>query len=319
MIIALPNSENLLRGFTASLILLDEAAFFKNDFEIFQQVLSPMLVTTNGTMIASSTPWGMRTQFYAINNSPRWRVFHATWRDAAEAGVYTKEGVEDIERAKEEYPLSYRMEYEAEFAEDVDTWLTQELLAKSCDGDIDYTDFDKQAQGEFYAGVDLAEVVDYSAIAVIRKKGKTLDLVHMHRFQLGEELGSVLGYSKILQQKWDKVVAVYVDNTKHGNYILTDMKEVGIRNPVGIKFNIDSKQEMAQILRQRMEEGHLRIPYDRTLLNELNVEQYQLTKTGKIEFTHMSGTHDDRFWAIALAVYAATKEALPQRPIARSV
>ena len=31
VIVSLPNSENLLRGYTAHLILADEAAFFRND------------------------------------------------------------------------------------------------------------------------------------------------------------------------------------------------------------------------------------------------------------------------------------------------
>ena len=60
-IVALPNSENLLRGYTAHLIILDEAAFFQNDEAIFQHVLTPMLATTGGRMIVSSTPWGKRT------------------------------------------------------------------------------------------------------------------------------------------------------------------------------------------------------------------------------------------------------------------
>ncbi len=183
---------------------------------------------------------------------------------------------------------------------------------------IAYVGFDEDAKGEFYAGLDLAEVVDHSAFAVVRKKGKEIDLVHMHRFPLKEELGTVLGYIKILSQKWQSIGAVYVDNTKHGKYILSDMKEVGIPNPIGVNFSTDSKQEMAQIMRDRLADGKLRMPYDRSLLNELNVEQYQLTKTGKIAFSHLSGTHDDRFWALALATYAATKEVLPQRPIARS-
>jgi len=45
---------------------------------------------------------------------------------------------------------------------------------------------------------------------------------------------------------------------------------------------------------------------------ELNVEKYELTKTGKISFSHPDGTHDDRFWALALAVYAA--ETAPPPP-----
>jgi phage FluMu gp28-like protein len=316
-IIALPNSANLLRGYTTSLLILDEAAFFNNDEEIFHHVLPPMLATTGGTMVVASTPWGRNTEFYRINNDPSWQILHVTWREPAEAGIYTLEWVKEVEKTRETLPLTYQMEYEAEFTEDVDAWLTQDLLGKACHVNIAYVGFDEDARGEFYAGLDLAEVIDHSAFAVVRKKGKEIDLVHMHRFPLKEELGTVLGYIKILSQKWQSIGAVYVDNTKHGKYILADMKEVGIPNPIGVNFSTDSKQEMAQIMRDRLADGKLRMPYDRSLLNELNVEQYQLTKTGKIAFSHLSGTHDDRFWALALATYAATKEMLPQRPIAR--
>ncbi len=214
--------------------------------------------------------------------------------------------------------MTYQTEYEAEFTEDVDTWLTQDLLAKSCNLNVEYMGLHDDAKGEFYAGLDLAEVIDYAALAIVKRNGKQMDLIHMHRFPLKEPIVSVLGYINILRQKWKSIGAVYVDNTKQGKYIINEMKEVGIPNPVGINFSTESKQEMAQILRERLSDGKLRLPFDRSLLNELNVEQYQLTKTGKIAFSHLSGTHDDRFWALALATYAATKEVLPQRPIAKS-
>jgi hypothetical protein len=62
------------------------------------------------------------------------------------------------------------------------------------------------------------------------------------------------------------------------------------------------------------------IPYDPDLYAELNVERLELGKTGKLLFSHPEGTHDDRFWALALAVYAAEQEEpLPSRPIARVI
>ena len=51
----------------------------------------------------------------------------------------------------------------------------------------------------------------------------------------------------------------------------------------------------------------LRIPYDRDLLDELNAEKYTLTKIGRITYSHPMGTYDDRFWALALAAFAAVQ------------
>jgi hypothetical protein len=139
----------------------------------------------------------------------------------------------------------------------------------------------------------------------------------MHRFPLGTSLAATIGYLKLLGQHWHTIHATYVDNTKQGDYIIRDMIEAGAPSPKGINFTQESKQEMAQILRQRLAEFRLRLPYDRSLLDELNVEQYELTKTGRITLSHASGTHDDRFWALALAAYAAAGEQTRTKPFAR--
>ena len=54
-----------------------------------------------------------------------------------------------------------------------------------------------------------------------------------------------------------------------------------------------------------MVEKRLKIPYDSDLIAELNIERFELTKEGKIKFSHPEGTHDDRFWSLALSVTAA--------------
>lgn len=319
-IVALPNSEHLLRGYTAHLIVVDEAAFFANDETIFMNVLTPMMANTNGAMIVSSTPWGKKTVFYQLNQDEAWEKSWVTWNDAVREGQYNPDFVQELMKIQKQRPQVFKMEYEAEFIEDVDTWLPQDLLAKVCAEDLEYIPFEARAKGRFYAGVDLAERVDHTVIAIIRKEAGRLDLVHMHRFTLGTSLAACIGYLKILGERWNRFWAVYVDKTKHGDYIIQDMEEAGVPSPEGITFTQNTKMEMAQLLKQRMIEGTFRMPFDRETLDELNVEKYELTKTGKISFSHPEGTHDDRFWALALAVYAAEQAPPPpSRPIARTI
>ena len=59
--------------------------------------------------------------------------------------------------------------------------------------------------------------------------------------------------------------------------------------------------------------------FDLELLSEFNVERYELAKTSKILFNHPDGTHDDLFWAVALAVLAAEQAPPPSIPIARTI
>ena len=313
-IVSLPNSENLLRGYPGHLIIADEAAFFKNDESIFLHILTPMLATTDGTMILSSTAWGKKTAFYRFHLDEDWTKFHITWREAERAGVYKTDFLKVIEKVRTTQPTIYRTEFEAEFVEDVDTWLSQDLLARLCGEELEYIPFEARAEGRFYAGVDLAERVDYSVVAVVRKEADRLDLVHMKRFLLRTSIASCIGYVKILRERWRRIHAVYIDNTRHGDYIVQDFQEAGVPEAEGVTFTMNSKQEMAQLLRQRMAEGNLHTPFDRSLLDELNVEKYELTKTGKILFSHPEGTHDDKFWALALAVYAAESTEPPRHP-----
>lgn len=316
-ITVLPNSENQLRGFTAHLIVVDEAAFFHNDEPILRSILPPMLATTGGALVVSSTPWGRNTVFYQLNQDPDYEKHVVTWRDAAREGRYTPGFLADIEAERQARPQVFRMEYEAEFVEEADTWLTQDLLAKSCGENLILQGFDTQQRGHFHMGIDLAERIDHSVIAVVRRD-QILTLTHMHRFKRGTSLATVIGYAKILHDRWRTVEAIYVDKTKHGDYIVEDMREAGLRQATGINFTQASKQEMAQLLKQRLAEGALRLPFNRDILDELNTEQYELTKTGKITFSHPDGTHDDRFWALALAVYAAETTHTPSKPMART-
>jgi len=137
--------------------------------------------------------------------------------------------------------------------------------------------------------------------------------------------------------------------------IVEDMEKGGLRNVTGVNFTVDSKEQMATALKESMrkatcptckwegyvdtvegewrttcprgchsDEGNpvslrprLHIPFDVDLFHELNVERYELAKTGKILFNHPDGTHDDRFWAVALSVYADEQAPPPtSRPMA---
>jgi len=58
-------------------------------------------------------------------------------------------------------------------------------------------------------------------------------------------------------------------------------------------------------------------PYDAELFHELNVERYELAKTGRLLFNHPTETHDDRFWAASLSVFATTNTPLLNRPLVK--
>ena len=64
------------------------------------------------------------------------------------------------------------------------------------------------------------------------------------------------------------------------------------------------KVAVAGHLKQIMLEKKLQIPYDPELINQLNIETFELTKEGRLKFSHQEKKHDDQFLALSLACVA---------------
>ena len=246
-IVALPNSPQLLRGYTADQVIADEAGFFKDDQLVFYNVLYPMLSTTDGTLIVSSTPWSKDSVFYRMCQSPDFSKHVTTCEDVVRSGL-VKQGF--IEEMRAQLPFErFQREFMSEFVEDVDAWLTQSLIVSCIDSQLQSYDFQDVPQGEFYVGVDLGKEQDFSVVLVIQKVEGLLGIVHVHRFPLKTEYASVIGYVKSLQDRW-QVRGTYADVTGVGGYIVEDMVRSGIHGVTGVTFTVQSKEEMATILRE---------------------------------------------------------------------
>jgi phage FluMu gp28-like protein len=171
-------------------------------------------------------------------------------------------------------------------------------------------------QGDFFGGCDLGQKRDHSVIAIIDKKGQEVYLRHLKRFKLGTEYGSILGYLKVLNERLQSLHRVLIDQTGVGEVFVEEAIKGGLKNAQGIMLSLPSKQQVMVYLKQLMQDGHVHIPFDQDFLNELHVERYELTKTGQIQFSHPEGTHDDRLWAFALAVYSSRPEIPQYHPVA---
>ncbi len=350
-----------IRGHTAKVIYLMEANFIRDDIDLYTAILFT-LNTTNGYLIAESTPWNTDAVFYKMFHDPAFDQFSIHKVVYTEAlppnGPLSPEVVKMIEKQLAGDPARWKREMLCEWTEDLNVWLLTSLITLAQDSALDYFPETFQARGEFYIGVDFGKHTDFSVVAVVERVHGHLYLRHCHQFPLETSYGAVIGYIKRLQDNWRTVWALYADKTGVGDYIVEDMERGGLRNVTGINFTDASKEAMATALKEQMrrvvcsicewtgfvdtvegkwrttclqgcrnEEGAnaklrplLHIPYDPDLFHELNVERFELGKTGKILFNHPQGTHDDRFWAVALAVYASEQASPPpSRPIAKVI
>ncbi len=320
---AFPNNADTIRGNTFDRLWWDETNFTPNDEDLYDAILFTMSTKKDAKLIATSTPFNSDSLFWKMCNHDDFADFgryHISWEQALEPnGPLSTSIIEKIRRQFGNDSARWRREMEAEWADDEDVWLTQSLIVSCIDSTLIPFDFHFIPQrSEFYIGVDFGKERDYSIVVVVEKSGKFLRVVHVHRFPLHSEYASVIGYVKSLQDRWKSIGSVYADVTGVGNYIVEDMFRSGIDGINGVTFTVQSKEEMANILREKMRAGEIKIPYvptrklgDIDLTAELNVERYELMKTGHLGFSHPEGTHDDVFWSIALAVLGSVRTPMP--------
>ena len=318
---AFPNNPETIRGPTFDVVYADEFNFVANDQDLYDAILYT-LGTTDGKFVCSSTPWDTDSIFYKIfthKNFDHFKTSHVTYEKALSPNGPLKPNI--IQRIKAQMgddPSRWKREMEAEWVEDDNVWLTQSLIAscigtvKNCKEEINPLDPEVKQEGDFFAGLDLAQTKDYTVFSVIERRNDTLYLRHLKIFTQPTMYANGLGYIKALQDRWGGFERIRVDFTREGPSIIADMEMAGIDNAEGVNFSVPRKSEMASVLKQRMANGKFYYPllnwerpYRRDICSELNVERYEHRKDGTIGYSHPNGTHDDVFWSIALAVFAS--------------
>jgi phage FluMu gp28-like protein len=317
---AFPNNPETIRGPTLHVVYCDEFNFVPNDQELYDAILYT-LGTTDGKFVCSSTPWNTDSVFFKIFNHKDFRDFktsHVTVDKALQPnGPLKPNTIQKIKTQMGDDLSRWRREMEAEWVEDDNVWLTQSLIAscvgtaKNCGQDLRELNAEKTYSGDLFAGLDLAQTKDYCVFTVIERLNDKLFLRHTKIFPQPTLYATVLGYIKSLQDRWGGFEKIRVDFTREGPSIIADMENSGVSNAEGVNFSVPRKSEMASLLKQRMANQKFFFPlmnWERPcrgdICNELNIERYALRKDGTLGFSHPSGTHDDIFWSIALAVYA---------------
>ncbi len=311
-IVALPCSTNLLRGYTAHMIIADEAGFIPE--EVITQVMFPMLATTQGYAIFLSTPWDKNHFFYRAFMDPEYSVHHIK---SSECPLITKEFLEEQKRNMTEQ--EYRMEYEAEFVEATASFFPQQLIRSCCENDppleFIHSLEARIPQGEYYAGCDFGKLQDYSVIAVLRKEGDRLNLVYLYEFPLDTPYNDVIGHLTRAKEKFH-FRRLLIDQTGVGEPILEEIKQ-GITNVDGTVLTTQKKEDVLTSLKLMMEQGRIRMPYERRLSQQINEQRYKYSKSGHLTFDHPESGHDDQLFALALANYAYTSGPKPSPIIAK--
>ncbi len=139
---AFPNSPETVRGLTCQLLLLDEANYIEDDRDLYDAVVYT-LGTTNGRLIATSTPGTRDSLFYEMcMNDEEYGDFsrhHVSFHDAIEPKGPLKQAIlEKLERQMQGDPWRWQREMLAEFSEDEEAWFSYGLIDGAIDDNLEY-------------------------------------------------------------------------------------------------------------------------------------------------------------------------------------
>jgi hypothetical protein len=280
--------EDSLRGPGIDFLVIDEAGSVPE--RAWTDELRPALSDTMGSALFIGTPRG-RNWFY------RWyqRGQNPDHEDVASvrAPTYQNPHVldEEIDDAKTDMPeRKFEQEYLAKFLDDTGG-VFEDVRDHVEEHELPVDPVDGQA---YAIGVDFARLEDYTAIVVLDGDGRLvafdrLNETTWHRIQSRIE-SLVESYTPAL---------LAVDATRD-NKIVQDLQRAGLSvEPI----NFGRKKEvLIDNLAVRFEGGELTLSADApTLINELEVYEYETTAAGSIRYTAPSGFKDDTVDALALA------------------
>ena len=303
-VISLPCSPSRIRGFTAHMVLVDEASFVPE--ELILDVIMPMLAATNGVLILLGTPWSRDHFFYRIFSGqvPGWSIHHVP---STSCPLISPAFLEEQRAVMPE--ADFRREYLAEFVEEGARYFPSDLLLGCLDPEIRLAREPWELEGiegELYAGLDLGKLRDHTVLAVVEKRGGTLVLRLLRVFELGTP------YSTVMEEVLEAhallgLRRLAVDRSGVGEAVFEQLASA--LGPVleGFKFTLSSKACLFSRLKILMEKGQLRLPYDEALLGQLAGISCDLSSSGQPVFRHPPGGHDDAVVALALACWAADR------------
>lgn len=331
-----------IRGHGPNKIVADEFNFIRKDRELWLSALMPMGLTKRIKINIASTPWNKDSVYYEMCFDKAFSMFsgnvwHGLPADADVEGkakylkifsdVTAPNGPllpDQVEVMRKQYisdPWRWKREMECAFVDDETAFLPAALIVKCQNENVEYAAFEELVNGDLFAGWDLGRDRDPSAIAVLNKIGDYVRLVHVKQFGIGTPYTTQMQYIQSLCLRWRNVISLAYDHTGTKG-MDEEIATYNFPRVIPVDFSVSSKHGMAMTLKQLMmtvrssdvnkdvtdARRRFELPYSAEIFEELNVEQWEQKSGSELySFSHPQGTHDEVFWAIALATYASQK------------
>jgi len=306
-IVALPANPDGIRGFSGD-VILDEVAYFGPQWEEIYRAVFPIITRKRDfKLIAISTPNGKNDLFYYLwsiaEDNPKWFRYSLNIYEAVGKGLDID--IEEL-RAGIKSETAWRTEYLVEFIDQLDAILPYEWI-QACElpkEEILINNLNKVV-GDIYIGVDIARRNDLTVIAVLEKLG---DILYLRRLEIlknktfKDQFAIIDHYAQYARR-------LAIDETGLGMQLAEELKQKWGSKIETVYFTAKVKEELAELMRIKFQDRLIRIPEDPDLREDLHSVRKTLTPSGNIKIEGSTkDSHADRFWSLALAIYAASQK-----------
>ncbi|QEC78757.1 terminase large subunit domain-containing protein [Mucilaginibacter ginsenosidivorax] len=277
-------ATDTIRGNTLNLVLVDEAAFYPNLEESYNEHISPTLARYNGDIIFLSSPRG-RGYFHSlytkgVEGEPNYQSWHFTCYDNPHLSA------EYIEQKRKELPKAvFAQEYLAEEMANADNPFGTDNI------NANIAELSKNPA--ICYGIDIArgkgENGDWTVIIGVDKDNHVsyLDRFQAPYWQIKDKIARLpANVLKIL------------DSTGIGDPIEEELV-MTVSNLQGFKFTATSKPQLMIELIKDVEQGSIKYPL--SVAGEMHNFQYTYSSTGHIKYAAAKNFKDDQIMALALA------------------
>jgi phage FluMu gp28-like protein len=305
-IISLPANPATVRGFSGN-VYLDEFAFHTDSREIWRAMYPT--VTRGYKVRITSTPNGKQNMFFELaSGSGGLGEGSLVSRHRTDIHDALSEGL-DIDlaslRSGISDPEAWAQEYECNFLDSATALITYEMIEGCTSPDATVEQLVK-CEGETYLGVDVGRKHDLTVFWLLERVGDVLWTRSVREMRAAPF--SVQREALYSLMEAEGVRRCSMDSTGIGTQLSEEaVARFGSRvEPV--HFTQASKEDMALRARRAFEDRTVRVPVDRSVREDLHSLSRSVTASGATRYSaaRIKGGHADRFWALALALEAAS-------------
>jgi phage FluMu gp28-like protein len=303
---SMDNADNV-RGYTADGVVIDEAADVAES--AWYEVLRAMLIDTGGWSWAIGTPKGQNwfwREFVNAEERPDSMAWFAPTLgvEITEAGLVRRphplenpfipfSEMEQLYRTLPE--RTFRQEILAEFQGDSGSVFRN--VRQAIDKGRAEAE-EPKPDAEYYLGVDLARVEDFTVLSVMDEQHRQIYLERFNQISWERQIERIVAVSAHYNG-----AVVMLDSTGVGDPIFEAIQKRGL-HVEGFKFTNENKERLIDSLAMGIEGGTVRLMDLPTQTNELLGYQYELTPSRNVRMAAPEGMHDDTVIALALADWA---------------